>query len=153
MIKYAVYTKDRLRGDLFDDLAKAIEYAGKIAVELGFEATDIEVTDSLQNRRRWLSIDRDRRSLIRPTHYLSPQSQAYLDRYFQSNGLGKDDDRIWIEPGGDVNVFEAVTGCSRKIGTVDALLRLILANYKPREEAEPSESGAGSARAFDWHPL
>lgn len=152
MIKYAVYTKDRLRGDLFDDLAKAIEYAGKIAVDLGFEATDIEVTDSLQNRRRWLSIDRDRASLVRPTHYLSPRSQAYLDHYFQSNGLGEDEDRIWIEPGGDVKFFEAVSGCSRKLGTVDGLLRLVLANYKPTD-ADPSESGADSASPFDWHPL
>jgi hypothetical protein len=153
MIKYAVYTKNRWRGELFDDLVKVIGYAGEIAVELGFEAADIDVTDSLQNKRRWLSLDRSKKLLKRPTLHLSAQSQAYLDRYFQANGLGEDEDRIWIEPGGDVNFFEAATGCSRKLGTVDALLRLILANYKPTEDVESFRPGAGSDRPFDWHPL
>ncbi len=153
MIKYAVYTKHRWRGELFDDLTKAIEYAGEIAVELGFDAADIEITDSLQNKRRWLSLDRSRKLLVRPTLHLSAQSQAYLDRYFQANGLGEEEDRIWIEPGGDVNFFEAATGCSRKLGTVDALLRLILANNKPTEDVKSMRSGAGSDRSFDWHPL
>lgn len=153
MIKYAVYTKDRWRGDLFDDLAKAIEYAGEIAVDLGFEAADIDITDSLQNKRRWLSLDRGKKLLVRPTLHLSARSQAYLDGYFQANGLGEDEDRIWIEPGGDVNFFEAATGCSRKLGTVDALLRLVLANHRPTEDVESLRPGAGSDRPFDWHPI
>ncbi len=149
MIKYAVYTKDRWRGELFDDLTKATEYAGEIAVELGLDASDIDIMDSLQNRRRWLSLDRSKKLLERPTLHLSARSQAYLDRYFQANGLGEDEDRIWIEPGGDVNFFEAATGCSRKLGKVDALLRLVLANRKPTD-VEPD---AGTDRPFDWHPL
>ena len=153
MIKYAVYTRDRLRGHLFDDLTKATKYAGEIAVKLGFEAADIDITDSLRNKRRWLSIDRSRKLLVRPTLHLSEQSQMHLDRYFRANGLGGDEDRVWIEPGGDVNFFEAVTGCSRKLGTVDALLRLVLAEYRPTEDAEPLRSGAGSDRPFDWCPL
>lgn len=153
MIKYAVYTKDRWRGELFDDLTKATEYAGEIAVELGLDASDIDITDSLQNKRRWLSLDRSKKLLERPTLHLSARSQADLDRYFQAKGFGEDEDRIWIEPGGDVKFFEAATGCSRKLGTVDALLRLVLANFRPADDLETSRPCAGSDRPFDWHPI
>ena len=148
MLQYGVYIRNRFRG-LFDDLAKAVEYAGEIAVELELEAADVAVRDSLENMRRWNSVDRDRKSLLEPTLQLSPRSQTYLERYFKENKLGEGNDHAWIEPGGDVHCYEASTGSSRKLGTVDELLCLYLANHQVTKDVEASRSEAGAARSFN----
>lgn len=129
MIKYAVYTRDRLRGDLFDDLGKAIQFAGEVAVDLGFDAGDIDITDSLQNKRHWKAIDRERKRLLEPWIELSAQAISHLESLFQADKLGEGEDKVWIEPGGDVHVFESATGCSRKYGTVDALSEEVLTEH------------------------
>jgi hypothetical protein len=130
MIKYSVYTRDRWRGDLFDDLEKAIQYATKIAVDMGFDATDLEIADSLQNKRHWKSIDRDKKILLEPWMEIGPRSESFLTSYFKSEGLGEGADRIWIEPGGDIHLFEASIGCSRRIGCVDSVLRAFIRKEK-----------------------
>lgn len=148
MLQYGVYTRNRFRG-LFDDLAKAIKYTGEIAVDLEFNAADVVIRDSLENVRRWNSIDRDRKSLLEPALHLSPQSQTYLERYFKENKLGDGNDHVWIEPGGDVHCYEASTGGSRRLGTVDDLLRLYLAKHFVNEAAEPPRPTPGAGRSFN----
>lgn len=148
MIQYGVYTRNRFRG-LFDDLAKAIKYTGELAVDLKFDAADVAIRDSLENVRRWNSIDRDRKSLLEPALHLSPQSQTYLERYFKENELGDGNDHVWIEPGGDVRFYEASTGGSRRLGTVDDLLRLYLAKQFTNDPAEPPRPTSSAGRSFN----
>lgn len=144
MLQYGVYTKNRFRG-LFDDLDKAAQYAGEIAIELGLDAADMHIRDSLENKRGWNAIDRDKKSLLEPTLHLSSQSQGYLERYFKENNLGDGNDHVWIEPGGDVHCFQAKTGCSSRLGTVDDLLRIYLASHLPTEDVGYPRSAHGSA--------
>lgn len=148
MLQYGVYTRNRFRG-LFDDLAKAVEYAVEIAVELELEAADVAVRDSLENMRRWNSIDRDRKSLLEPALHLSPRSQTYLERYFKENRLGEGNDHARIEPGGDVHCYEAATGSSRKLGTVDELLCLYLASHQAKGDVGAPRPEAGVGRSFN----
>ncbi|MET4085630.1 hypothetical protein [Bradyrhizobium sp. S3.5.5] len=148
MLQYGVYTRNRFRG-LFDDLSEAIKYAGEVAVDLELKPADLAVRDSLENVRRWNSIDRNRKVLLEPALHLSSRSQTYLERYFKENKLGEGNDHAWIEPGGDVHCYETVAGGSRKLGTVDDLLRQYLAAHQVKEDAGAPRADAGAAHRFN----
>ena len=148
MLQYGVYTRNRFRG-LFDDLTEAIKFAGEVAVDLEFEPVDVAVQDSLENVRRWNSIDRDRKALLEPALHLSPRSQTYIESYFKENKLGDGNDHCWIEPGGDVHCYEAVTGTSRKLGTVDDLLCLYLTKHHAKKDAGVLRPEAGATHSFN----
>ncbi|WP_426434052.1 hypothetical protein [Bradyrhizobium genosp. P] len=148
MLQYGVYARNRFRG-LFDDLVNAIKYAGEIVVDLELNAADVAVQDSLENVRRWNSIDRNRKILLEPALHLSPRSQTHLERYFKDNKLGDGNDYAWIEPGGDVHCYEAVTGGSRKLGTVDDLLCLYLTKHWVKQDTAARRLDSCEARSFN----